>query len=259
MAVMAFVVFHSGFRIMDSGPMECIDLTFPTPQQNLACDEALIDWCEQGHDQEILRFWESPEYFVVLGYSNRISSEVNLPSCQAKHIPVLRRCSGGGTVLQGPGCLNYSLVLKIGNWAPLKSITETNGFVMRCHQEALEPIIGAETEIQGCTDLALGRLKFSGNAQHRKRRFLLFHGTFLLHFDIALADLLLPLPSRQPSYRQNRFHGDFLTNLNVPASVIKDALRKTWNVTDKLEHVSLERIDDLVERRYGTAEWSFRF
>src|SRR5215831_6230774 len=86
--------------------MELFDFTFATPAENLACDEALLDACERNGSGEVLRFWEPHGYFVVVGYGNSIATEVNLAACEAERIPVLRRCSGGGTVLQGPGCLN---------------------------------------------------------------------------------------------------------------------------------------------------------
>ena len=38
---------------------------------------------------------------------------------------------------------------------------------------------------------------------------------------------LLP-PSRQPDYRKNRPHERFVTNLDVTAALIKDALREAW-------------------------------
>src|SRR5689334_4969218 len=91
--------------------MNWLDLTLSSPSLNLALDEALLDQCEEGSSDEVLRFWEPREPFVVLGYSNKVLSEVNLSYCRENNIPVLRRTSGGGTVLQGPGCLNYSLVL----------------------------------------------------------------------------------------------------------------------------------------------------
>jgi len=106
--------------------MRYVDLTLPTPQGNLACDEALLDLCESGEEREILRFWQPTEHFVVLGYSSRISDEVNLASCDAYGIPVLRRPSGGGAVLQGPGCLSYALVLSIQEAGPLRNISGTN-------------------------------------------------------------------------------------------------------------------------------------
>src|ERR1039458_3609667 len=99
--------------------MRHLDLTIPSPAENLACDEALLDWCESGTGAECLRFWESPEPFVVVGYANKVETEVNVAACEARKIPILRRCSGGGTVAQGPGCLNYALILPITKDGPL--------------------------------------------------------------------------------------------------------------------------------------------
>ena len=71
--------------------------------------------------------------------------------------------------------------------------------------------------IRGHTDLAIGGRKFSGNSQRRRKHFLLFHGTFLLNFDLALIGELLRMPSKEPDYRESRKHADFLTNINVSA------------------------------------------
>lgn len=239
--------------------MKHLDLTFPTPQYNLACDEALIHWCEDGRENGLLRFWEPGDYFAVLGYSGKLEAEVDPAACRALRVPVLRRCSGGGTVLQGPGCLNYSLILRIDDREPLKRVTDTNLFIMQRLKNALEPAVGSGIEIQGFSDLALGTLKFSGNAQYRKRRFLLFHGTFLLRFDISLMDKLLPVPSKQPPYRQNRSHASFLTNLDLPPHAIKERLRQAWNAEEEMKDVPLDRIERLVKERYAKEEWNAKF
>lgn len=239
--------------------MKVLDLTLPTPQHNLACEEALIQWCEDGYENEILRFWEPREHFAVLGYSGKMKSEVNLGSCQTLRVPVLRRCSGGGTVLQGPGCLNYALILRIRDRDPLKDITKTNAFMMQRLKNALEPVVGPGIEMQGWSDLALGTLKFSGNAQYRKRNFLLFHGTLLLYFDISLIDRFLPIPSRQPPYRRNRSHGNFLTNLKLPPHTIKETLKQAWDAAEELKDIPSGRIDRLVRDRYANDEWNSKF
>ena|SRR3989338_453420 len=240
--------------------MKYLDITFPTPQHNLACDEALVHWCEgSSSGDEILRFWQPPDYFVVLGHSSKMDSDIDLPSCQANHIPIFRRCSGGGTVLQGPGCLDYSLILRIDHRGPLQGISQTNSFVLESLKRALEPLIGPGVEIQGQSDLAFGTRKFSGNAQYRKRRFLLFHGTFLLDFDIPLMDRLLAIPSKQPPYRQNRSHGDFVTNLHLPPGRVKEALKQAWGAAEELKDLSLESIERLVRERYGKEEWNAKF
>ena len=239
--------------------MKYLDLTLPTPEANLACDEALLDACEAGALGDLLRVWESPIPFVALGYSNRVDREVYRGACQTLRIPILRRCSGGGTVLQGPGCLNFSLIFQIQSSKPLGNLKELTCSILQKHCQALEPLAGAPIEIQGQSDLALGELKFSGSAQRWKQRAMLFHGTFLLSLDMALVEALLPLPSIEPSYRRGRSHRDFLTNLPLNAHQIKGALRSVWGAAETLTDIPHERMAELVRLRYATQGWNFRF
>ena len=225
----------------------------------MACDEALLDLCEAGDCGEVLRFWDPNHYFVVIGYANRAAEEVNLEFCRRHQIPVLRRCSGGGTVLQGPGCLNYSLVLRWDGRQPIQSITGTNDFVLKRHQEVLSRLLGALVEKRGHTDLAIGGLKFSGNAQRRRQKSLLFHGSFLLHLDIEMVEKALPFPSRQPDYRVDRSHADFLMNLSVPSHSLKSALQKSWQANQPLAQVPYGEISKLVEQKYARDEWNLKF
>ena len=180
--------------------MKLLDLTLPTPAENLACDEALLNLCEEA-GLEVLRFWESRESFVVLGYGNHFATEVNVAECERRNVPILRRCSGGGTVLQGPGCLNYNLTLRIDEHGPVGSVTEANRYVMERNRAAMEKLLGLPVSIEGCTDMVFAGestnsrpanhesatpktwFKFSGNAQRRRRDALVFHGTILYQFD----------------------------------------------------------------------------
>jgi lipoate-protein ligase A len=239
--------------------MKWIDLTFLTPHENLACDEALLDLCENGFEDEVLRFWQPSLTFVVLGYSRKYRSDVHVANCRKHQIPILRRPSGGGTVLQGPGCFNFSLVLKIGGHSFFRDITKTNLKIMQRHQEVAETLLGKPVQIQGVTDLTLENLKFSGNAQRRKRRYLLFHGSFLLKADISLMEKLLKIPRRQPAYRQNRSHREFLTNIDILPNSLKDALKKSWGAQGALEEIPSETIQSLVREKYSREEWNFKF
>ena len=258
--------------------MKLLDLTFPTPEENLACDEALLDWCDEGAGPEVLRFWELQQHFVVVGYSNRVECEVNVEACHERGIPILRRCSGGGTVLQGPGCLNYSLILRIDSDPALQTVTGTNRFVMECNRAALETLLArssrrkealsseseirnpkSEISVHGYTDLAIDDRKFSGNAQRRKRGAVLFHGTFLLNFNLALVNRLLPMPSKEPDYRKHRSHGQFLMNLAVPSNELKPALRPAWSAVEELKEFPEERTRKLVEEKYSSDAWNLKF
>jgi len=239
--------------------MRFLDLTLSTPEHNLACDEALLHWCEESGGDEILRVWAASHPFAVVGYGGKVAAEVNLPACRKLGIAVLRRCSGGGAVVQGPGCLNYALVLRTGGDNSLHRVPETNRFVLERVKQALEPIVGPGIEIQGSSDLALQNKKFSGNAQYRKRRYFLFHGTALLHFDISLIEKLLPMPAKQPAYRKNRPHENFLTNLMLPADKVKKALRQSWSAGEKFKDIPFEAIERLARERYSKDEWNLKF
>ena len=88
------------------------DLTLSTPEENLALDEALLDQAEQSPEPlETLRFWEPAALMAVLGRSSHAEVEVDQEACRSDGVPVLRRASGGATILTGPGCLMYALVL----------------------------------------------------------------------------------------------------------------------------------------------------
>ena len=299
--------------------MKILDFAGVTPEVNLAMDEALVDALEEGEGEETLRFWESPAHFLVLGHGNRAATELQLDACERLGIPVLRRCSGGGAVLQGPGCFNYAVTLLVSGSGPLSHITTTNRHVMGRHQAAFARLLSRRVEVQGVTDLALAGcgddpavsgsaaraaipsacgdcgaapetaqasaslppdaasgvspshirqpeqadenlrwLKFSGNAQRRKRRALLFHGSFLLGLDMALLNQVLAHPSKEPDYRGQRTHADFLVNLTLPADAIKRALMDCWQAAGPLEAPPLARMRQLVEEKYSRREWNLK-
>jgi lipoate---protein ligase len=235
-----------------------LDYSFPTPAENLACDEALLDQAESRHGPEMLRFWESTLPFVVLGFSNPFRTETFAEACAAAGIPILRRCSGGGTVWQGPGCLNYALILSMENRPELKSVPCTNRFVMGQNAAILQPLFDRPITVNGITDLSLNGRKFSGNAQRRRRRYLLFHGTFLLETDLAQMDRFLRDPARQPTYRHGRSHAEFLTTLPISRSVLKGVFQQGWQATLSSGPLPWETIEQLVQSRYSQAGWNFR-
>ena len=224
----------------------------------MAADEWLLIQAENGARGATLRFWESPVYFVALGYTNRADVEANLPACAAASVAVLRRVSGGGTVLQGPGCLNYALVHRIAPGETL-NVEVTNKLVMETQRAAFEQLLGVPVAVAGHTDLATGNLKFSGNAQRRKSRYFLFHGTILLDFDLDLVQRLLRPPSKEPDYRARRSHRDFIRNLPLARDEVKAALCAAWSAHEAAETVAVSALDELIAERYGRGEWNLKF
>lgn len=204
--------------------MRFIDTTLPTAEENIQLDEQLLD--EVEHSSEALfRLWESPQYAVVLGRSNKASEEVKEDSCQADGIPIFSRSSGGGTVLVGPGCLCYAVIVPIEG--PFLSISSTTAYVMAQQKKAFSTLL-PDIQIQGISDLTYKGLKFSGNAQRRKYKACLFHGTFLYNFNLELIETYLGFPTRWPEYRKKRSHHDFVTNLPLSRKDMVQLLKEQW-------------------------------
>jgi lipoate-protein ligase A len=209
-----------------------LDLTLPTPEDNLALDEALFRSLDEaigaGADParyEALRLWESPRPVVVLGRSGRAQEEVDLAACAQMRIPVHRRASGGGTVVLGPGCLCFALALSYRLHPTLRDVALSYRIVLGRVAAALE-VEGLA--VRGMADLALGDRKVSGNAQLRGRHGLLHQGTLLNGFEPALLPRLLREPRRQPLYRARRRHLDFVGDLPLPRCVLKSRLARVW-------------------------------
>jgi lipoate-protein ligase A len=237
--------------------MQFLHLTLPGAAENLALDEALLLEAEAGRGGEVLRLWEGPRHAVVLGAGGVRDDDVDEAACRADGVPVLRRASGGGTVLLGPGCLCYSLVLAYASSPPLREIPFSYAFILGRVREALAGLL-PDVTAAGTSDLAAGGRKFSGNAQQRKRGHLLHHGTLLYDFDLARVGRYLRMPARQPEYRGRRDHTEFLRNLPAGAVELKRRLRAAWQADEEVSAWPAEEVRRLTEEKYRREEWTHR-
>jgi lipoate-protein ligase A len=223
----------------------------------LALDEALLNLRENEPGDGFLRFWEPSQPCVVLGRTNNTEREVRLDRCRALGIPVFRRSSGGGTVVQGPGCLNFSLVLNTSADRRLANAVTTNDYVLGLNAGVISTLTGENVRVSGSSDLTISGRKISGNAQRRRLRSLLFHGCILLDFDFALVEDLLPFPSRQPGYREGRTHTEFLRNLRISADELKGALRNSWGADLPATGLPLDEMERLAREKYLNPSWTY--
>jgi lipoate-protein ligase A len=238
--------------------MHYLDLTLPTPAENLALDEALLDEAEAaGSPRETLRFWESARPLLVIGRSSKLEVEVDEGACRELHVPVLRRISGGAAVVAGPGCLMYSLVLSYRLRPGLRAIDEAHRTVLNTISTALDRLTPG-VKCRGTSDLCLGECKVSGNSVRAKRAHLLYHGTLLYNFPLELIGRCLRMPPRQPAYRAARPHETFVTNLPTDAASIRSALRAAWQAEQCRMAWPVEETARLVARKYGRPEWNER-
>src|SRR5947208_14339759 len=135
--------------------MRCLDLTLLTAVENLALDEALLLEAEAERGGEVLRLWEWPHPAVVLGSGCVLREDVDEDACVADGVPVLRRSSGGGTVLLGRGCLLFSLVVAFDRSPALTTVRPSYGYILERLCEALAEVVPGIGQA-GISDLATG-------------------------------------------------------------------------------------------------------
>ena len=228
-----------------------------SPEENLAIDEYLLLRAERGAGGESIRFWESREVFVVLGRAGKVSEECYTERCASDGVKVIRRISGGGSVLQGPGCLNYSLILSYREEAPQRDIEKSYTYVLDRVLTVLESL-GIKAARQGLSDLAAGSMKFSGNSQARKKRYFLHHGTILYGFNTGLIERYLKHPSDEPLYRGNRPHSSFVSNIDIKKELFAGEMEKAFSAAEKasIGRRASREIKELIRRRYISEAWN---
>jgi len=230
-------------------------------EEQLALDEALLEEAHAGRlAAPVVRTWMAASPTVVVGSSSRIDDEVDRAACAAAGVPILRRPSGGLTVVLGPGCLMWSVV------APLPATPPPA--IERLHASLLDPLAAALVAAgrpvvrRGSSDLAVasgdGERKVSGNALRVRRGAVLYHGTLLDAFDLGLVSRLLRHPPREPGYRAGRPHGAFLANLGLGREAVAGAVRRAFAAGTERADWPAERVAALVRERYASVAWTER-
>ena len=199
------------------------DISFPSAHENISYDQTLLELAEQGASGEVLRFWEAKKFFIVLGRISRPEEDIKVEELRKDNIETIRRTSGGGTILQGPGCLNYSLVLSYKRNPFLRNIRKSYEIILNKICNSLKKL-HIEAMFKPISDIALYGRKFSGNAQSRKRKYMLHHGTLLYDFPIEMIEKYIKMPKNEPPYRKDRTHDDFLININAAPHDIKQSI-----------------------------------
>jgi len=242
--------------------MELVDFNSPDPAAYLACDEMLLLQAEAGRRRETLRIGEIGSPTVVMGVGAVWQREVRAGACRADGVPLLRRCSGGGTVLVARGCLNYSVILDTERRPELRSVRASYGHLVPLVAAALSRD-GTHVRHAGLSDLAWANRKVGGTAQKRRHRWLLHHGTLLYDLDVHTLDRYLGRVRHPPEYRAGRPHSAFVTNLPHARDELVHAVRAAFGIAETVPSTDLteefsEDVADLVDRKYACDDWTYR-
>ena len=130
--------------------------------------------------------------------------------------------------MQGPGCLNYAVVLSLERRPALASAPESYGILLGQVARAL-----GVPGVQVCgSDILLECRKISGNAQRRIRGWLLHHGTILYGIGAEPIERFLLEPPRQPPHRGGRTHGEFVSQVQMKPEDLKQRIASAFRGPD---------------------------
>ena len=208
--------------------------------EQLRLEEALLrhsaeSWC-------VLSRGAAPPT-VVLGLGGKAPALVDLAAARRDDVPLVRRYTGGGTVVVGEGTAFASLIVSARDAAALGGGGGGGGGVapypapiMEWSAQFYAPVLArvlggggarfALRENDYVLELADAgarggdaprALKFAGNAQSITKGRWVHHTSFLWDFDDACMRYLR-MPAKRPAYRADRTHGAFLTRLREHAS-----------------------------------------
>jgi lipoate-protein ligase A len=223
------------------GSLACISSPPLTVAGNIALDTVLVQAVGAGTVPEHLRVYTCTDEAVVLGIAQKPAETVHLDAVRADGIPLLKRFSGGGTVLAGNGSLMYSVILRTGTHLPRHRVRTAYDYVFA-------PLIavfagrGIPVDFHPPSDLAVHARKIAGNAQAQKRHTVLVHGCLLVSEDFDRIERYLAHPPEEPSYRAGRPHSEFLCNLSsfgLDHDRVADIVYTAWAdraVSYPLEH-----------------------
>jgi lipoate-protein ligase A len=76
---------------------------------------------------------------------------------------------------------------------------------------------------------------------------------------VELVEQALLVPTRQPDYRANRSHRDFIANLKAPPDQLKSAIAAAWNARPTSVTLPLNGVARLAREKYESKEWNERF
>jgi len=181
---------------------------FDTILERLHFEERLL---HRGPGNVCLLGWGPATPAAVLGTSGKVNLDVNEEYCRSRGVQIVRRYSGGGTVLVNRGTLVLSLICD--------SRTLGDEFkpwpreIMQWTHELYEPVFGRGFQLQN-HDYALGDRKFGGNAQKVSGHWFVHHTVMLWEADFQEMGRALKLPPKRPDWRRDRTHEEFLCTLS---------------------------------------------
>jgi len=238
-----------------------LNAEFADPYMNIAVEEAVLIAVNENLSPNTVRFWRNVNS-VVVGRNQSINKAVDLNVCKKLGVTIIRRFTGGGTVYQDHGNLNWSIFFRRSN--PISPIIISDVFKIfgKAVAKGLE-LLGINANFYPPNMIQFNGKKISGLAAYAKRDAILCHGTLLISTNLDILSEVLPL------------HKNSLTEVTclekelkrqVPLSIVRasilQGLEESYDIKTKLGSLSekeMEKAKASYYEKYSGSEWNFKY
>lgn len=154
--------------------------------------------------------WIPDKVYIVLGASNNAADALFVENVTADRVLVLKRPSGGQTVVLTPQTIVLAAtVTDVNNLKPKELFNKINGLIIK----SIEADGVTGLTLRGISDIAIDGRKILGSSMYKRKDTLFYHAVLNFAVPASLIERYLRHPSKEPDYRAGRSHGEFVTSL----------------------------------------------
>ena len=262
----------------------CIDHPPADAYWNMAVDEALLLSAIDNSSPPTIRFfqWEKPS--ITFGYMLTVDEELDVGLCRRLDVPFVRRITGGGVVFHGCD-ITFSIVFPKSLASEASSALSSYKLFNEIFSRALGGL-GLELSLLSVEggakvppadsrnicfaeptvyDVLYGGKKLIGNAQRRKKDWVLNHGSMM--FDSGyreMVQLVANAGDARAFFEKNCTSFDEIAPHLTREAVIEAVTQQlAIDMNTKVEPGELSEeesllADKLAREKYPTDDWNFR-
>ncbi|KAM7263113.1 hypothetical protein ACFE04_000796 [Oxalis oulophora] len=179
---------------------------------------------------------------IVMGVSGKPAELLEINSVVRDQVPVVRRFSGGGTVIVDDGTIFITFICSKDAVPGLQPFPQP---IMSWSSTLYEKVFQGIGDYRlRENDYVFGERKFGGNAQSITKHRWVHHTSFLWDYNVENMGYLKH-PKKAPKYRLSRSHLDFICSLKnyMPRTIFIDRTTEATRTHFSVQPVQLEEIE----------------
>ncbi|KAF3789327.1 hypothetical protein EJ110_NYTH18684 [Nymphaea thermarum] len=207
-------------------------------------------------------FFPHSRFHLQANICRKLSQLIEVEKVMNEGIPVIRRFSGGGTVIVDKGTIFVTFICNKGAIDRLQPFPQP---IMSWTGQFYSQVLGGAHKFNlRENDYCFGDYKFGGNAQSITKSRWVHHTSFLWDFDTHNMSYLTH-PLKMPKYRLERNHIDFLCPMRSILLSRSEFIRKTISALEnhfcvnpmELDEIKTDTNDTNEEHQYSTKLMTF--